>query len=648
MIERKFTIRKKIKAVKKNVFERKSKYLSKYLVYSIILFTVFSSVTVFAQDAGLLKEVEAIKADDNYLYGEAKGETLEEAYDYALRFLVSQISLVVKSEFNVLTEHIMDKDGATTNEKVESVVNTYSQATLNNLQQIVLSQEPNAHVFRYIRKDEIAKIFESRKEKVLSYIELAEKAEKKLKISDALQYYYWGLMLASSLPYGENMKYYDKTSGKDFLMSIWLKDKINEILSDIEIELQSAQKKETYFIQNLKITYHKQPVSNFTFSYFDGRNWIDYNCAKDGRAAIDLRTLNDNFNVKAEYQFKSEAKKMDFELNSVMDAIGVLPFPKSKIEVPKQEEAVEVAEVKQGEVLINKVEDILPCADNNKSTQENSFEVKETEPYINIMRQIENSIKTRDFASVMPLFTTEGYLMFNKLVNYGNATIINQPEYTMIRYDSVVMCKSIPMQFKFKNNKTFVEDIVFRFNPESKIESVAFTLSQQAEDDILKKDKWTEKSRLTLINFLENYQTAYALKRADYIESIFSEDALIIVGTVLEPAKDLKDSFVMKQKNAVKYTSYTKETYIKHLKTSFASKEYINLHFSDNEILKAGSREIYGVQIQQQYLSNNYGDKGYLFLLVDLRQDTPVIHIRTWQPDKDPDFGYFDIDSFDF
>ncbi|MDD3152483.1 MAG: hypothetical protein PHE45_06275, partial [Bacteroidales bacterium] len=108
------------------------------------------------------------------------------------------------------------------------------------------------------------------------------------------------------------------------------------------------------------------------------------------------------------------------------------------------------------------------------------------------MRQIENSIKTRDFASVMPLFTTEGYLMFNKLVNYGNATIINQPEYTMIRYDSVVMCKSIPMQFKFKNNKTFVEDIVFRFNPESKIESVAFTLSQQAEDDILKKDKWTE------------------------------------------------------------------------------------------------------------------------------------------------------------
>lgn len=112
MIERKFTIRKKIKAVKKNVFERKSKYLSKYLVYSIILFTVFSSVTVFAQDAGLLKEVEAIKADDNYLYGEAKGETLEEAYDYALRFLVSQISLVVKSEFNVLTEHIMDKDKA--------------------------------------------------------------------------------------------------------------------------------------------------------------------------------------------------------------------------------------------------------------------------------------------------------------------------------------------------------------------------------------------------------------------------------------------------------------------------------------------------------------------------------------------------------
>lgn len=45
---------------------------------------------------------------------------------------------------------------------------------------------------------------------------------------------------------------------------------------------------------------------------------------------------------------------------------------------------------------------------------------------------------------------------------------------------------------------------------------------------------WEEDSRICLIRFLEDYQTAYALKRLDYIESIFSDDAWIITGTVLK------------------------------------------------------------------------------------------------------------------
>jgi hypothetical protein len=47
---------------------------------------------------------------------------------------------------------------------------------------------------------------------------------------------------------------------------------------------------------------------------------------------------------------------------------------------------------------------------------------------------------------------------------------------------------------------------------------------------ILKYESWSEYSRVTIINFIENYKTAYALKRLDYIESIFSDNALIIVG----------------------------------------------------------------------------------------------------------------------
>jgi len=51
--------------------------------------------------------------------------------------------------------------------------------------------------------------------------------------------------------------------------------------------------------------------------------------------------------------------------------------------------------------------------------------------------------------------------------------------------------------------------------------------------------------------------------------------------------------------------------------------------------------------MKQNYLSSNYGDERYMFLLVDL-QDTakPTIHIRTWQPDKDEKGNIYGIEDF--
>ena len=65
-------------------------------------------------------------------------------------------------------------------------------------------------------------------------------------------------------------------------------------------------------------------------------------------------------------------------------------------------------------------------------------------------------------------------------------------------------------------------------------------------------------------------------------------------------------------------------------------------------MVKAGAGgELYGIQIKQDYYSTNYGDQGYLFLMVDLNDpDKPIIKVRTWQPEKDPDFGLYDIGMF--
>jgi hypothetical protein len=98
----------------------------------------------------------------------------------------------------------------------------------------------------------------------------------------------------------------------------------------------------------------------------------------------------------------------------------------------------------------------------------------------------------------------------------------------------------------------------------------------------------------------------------------------------------------------VKLTKYSKTQYIQHIGTVFRSNEYVNLKFTDVSVKKAGvGGEIYGIQLNQDYFSTSYGDTGYLFLMVDLNNpEMPVIHVRTWQPEKDPDFGLYDISHF--
>jgi hypothetical protein len=171
-------------------------------------------------------------------------------------------------------------------------------------------------------------------------------------------------------------------------------------------------------------------------------------------------------------------------------------------------------------------------------------------------------------------------------------------------------------------------------------------LADKACKEILSHDKWTEYSRVSIINFVENYQTAYALKRLDYLQSIFSDDALIITGKVLRPAPTLENQY--QQAPKIQLNRQSKSQYMSNLQKCFQNNEYVNLKFADVSIKKgAKGGEIYGIQMQQSYHSSSYGDTGYLFVLVDVNKpNEPIIHVRAWQPDKDPDFGLYDIYHF--
>ena len=185
-----------------------------------------------------------------------------------------------------------------------------------------------------------------------------------------------------------------------------------------------------------------------------------------------------------------------------------------------------------------------------------------------------------------------------------------------------------------------------------RVQQTAVDLGNTAADDILNKGEWNEKTRLALMNFLENYKTAYGLKRLDYISSLFDDNAVIIVGKELNTMVMTKNNEMgvatIKNNKIIQKNRYTKNQYLKNLAHCFNSNEYINIRFSDNDLRKLqGGGELYAIQIAQDYYSSSYGDKGYLFLMVDINDPAnPVIKVRTCQPDKDPNFGLYGPGDF--
>ncbi len=600
----------------------------------LIAFVALIPVLTMAQNESLTE----IKNSGKYLWGEGMSESYNEADREALRHLVENISVNVESSFSNVMENVSLSNGtADTKMAMQAVMKTYSQATLTNTKVLTLSQEPNAHVIRYVKIDDVAKIFQARRDKAVDFVNLAQKAEEKLKIDDVLRYYYWSYCLLTSLPDTMNPKTLDNT----MLLKSWIPDKMNEAFSNLKVQ---KRKVEGDFV-TLRITYKDQPVASLDYSYFDGRGYTNIYGATDGIGVMELQPgySTDNLKIKCEYEYLGESQR-DKEIAAVVGVMRGRNFRNAYLNVSGDDMAqlpqlpVSVIEEAGAEIV-----EAMPLS----AVTEN-----EAESYEVIMQRVIKAIRNKDYASVGSYFTEEGREMFSKLLEYGNARIIKEPQLTYINKGDEVICRSIPMSFSFKNNtRKFVENVNFTFNADKKINCVSFGLGKEAAADILKRTDYSERARIILTQFLENYKTAFALKRLDYIESIFDDNALIITGTVVKRTdyQNPEERTRFLDNNIIKYNRFSKNEYIKHLQRCFKSNEYVNIHFANNDVVKANDTfgEVYGIQIKQDYYSTNYGDTGYLFLYVDLNDpDKPIIKVRTWQPERDPNFGLYGLGDF--
>ena len=582
---------------------------------------------IFAQKQTTEQQVAAIKADvANYYWGEGFGATYSEADRMALTELISKISVSIEA---TISNRDSEVNGDYKSE-YDISFKSYSNATLNGAQVIVVSNEPESQVFRFISKKDVEKIFEQREEKVRDYVRTAARCEEHGKIDEALRYYYWGLKLLQSLLEPNKVRLTD--GGANTLLITEIPKRINEILENLQVKVLGEEDGDV----DILITYKGNPVASVDYTYFDGLTWSTLYSAKDGRGLLELRQgmTADMAQLKFEYEYVGESH-IDKEMNTVMLHSKAIPFRKA---------TVSLADNSKKRPKKKEIQEAIEMTNAAASVGEAMTAVKDDKPYVELMNKVINAIKKRDYASVRPLFTDNGWEMFDRLIHYGQAKLSGDPVLTFLPLDNRVVCRSVPMVFSFQNNnRKFMEDVTFTFSSDMKIETLAFGLGSSARTDIFDKGVgvWSEKSKMVLATFLENYKTAYALKRLDYIESIFSEDALIITGQVLKKKVGPIEGQPTLSRDEVRYTRHTKRDFIRKLERSFKSNQFINIRFSNNDVVKAGvGGEIYGIQIHQDYYSSSYGDTGYLFLMVDINDpDNPIISIRTWQPERNPDIN---------
>ncbi len=607
--------------------------MKKYTLFLLLfLLTTGMSAQSFKENAKRAKEIQL---DNKYICALGHGTTLKQASNDALAALASQISTNVESEFNYLLSE-NNKNGVTdASAKVNSIIKTYSHTTLRNTQELVIEDEPKATVLRYILKKDLETLFEQRKMKVLEYASNAQKYEKNYQIADALSNYYAALALLRSLPDGSNMKIKLGYTEEQLLMPLISKS-VNDILNNITTQIESIEDEGNERTIVINVMYKDKSAANFNYTYYNGKQRSDICSAKDGIGEI---TIDKNLNLSkldlhAEYICEDEAN-YDHELREVIDNTDPVPFRTAKLRIEKNKE---VKAVKANNS--NATATVVTTASNGMAdTNQESMALGEQEasPYLNIMQKIETAIRQKNYNSAKDCFTEEGFDMFIKLINYGNAKLLRAPVLQFLKNEESVTCRNFPMSFSFNGNKkTFTEEVIFHLTKDGKVYEIAFGLSKLAVDDIMNRNTWSNHAKSIIINFLESYKTAYALKRLDYISNIFSDNALIITGSIVRSSG--KKEIGPKNVEHVKYTRQTKEQYMKNLKACFRSNEYVNIHFADNKIRRSTANpNIYGIQIKQNYYSSSYGDTGYLFLLIDITDSkAPIIHVRTWQPNEDP------------
>ncbi len=184
------------------------------------------------------------------------------------------------------------------------------------------------------------------------------------------------------------------------------------------------------------------------------------------------------------------------------------------------------------------------------------------------------------------------------------------------------------------------QELVLEFTSQGDLSNVKVALDKQNYNQVICSNITVEDftRRQIILDFVENFRTAYNRMDWDYLNNVYSEDALIITGHTVVKKTNNDGKNLMNTLPAQKLVLQvqSKQEYMEKLKRVFKKNSYLNLKFEDLTVRRHPKyAQIYGVTLKQYWNSSTYNDVGYLFLMINFsNENQPTIEVRTWQPEQ--------------
>lgn len=195
--------------------------------------------------------------------------------------------------------------------------------------------------------------------------------------------------------------------------------------------------------------------------------------------------------------------------------------------------------------------------------------------------------------------------------------------------------RNIPLSMKPTGKRESDEDdyheVTIGFDRQGNVESFLLSIPDSLYLKIV--NDRTEQDdlhhRLTMIDFLERYYTAFYQKDLHFFEQVLNEDVLFLTNETADLPDD-GTSGSQKQSNK-------KQSFLRKLRQVFRHNNQMNVVIDEIEVERSPVKpNIYGLRLHLAWTNGLYHDSGHYFFLWDFKEENaPVIHIIAWQPDTE-------------